>query len=90
MPQLELAHRFLKDVKRWKRSGRSLEPVEEFFRRIERGMWPPAAQYEAHMLHGELEGVWDVHLRQNWILLVQFREGTVEVLRMGTHAELGL
>ena len=53
-------------------------------------MWPPAVQYEAHLLSGDLEGVWDIHLRQNWIVLVKFHEGTVWALRMGTHAELGL
>lgn len=90
MPRLELTHRFLKDVKRWKRSGKDLESLEELLRRIERGMWPPAVQYEAHLLNGDLEGVWDIHLRQNWIVLVAFHEGTVVVLRMGTHAELGL
>ncbi|OGJ63574.1 hypothetical protein A3H90_02850 [Candidatus Peribacteria bacterium RIFCSPLOWO2_02_FULL_55_36] len=90
MPPLEITHRFLKDVKRWKRSGRGLEPLEELFCRIEKGMWPPAVQYEAHLLSGDLEGVWDIHLRQNWIVLVKFHEGTVWALRMGTHAELGL
>lgn len=90
MPRLELTHRFLKDVKRWKKSGRSLELLEELFYRIAKGMWPPAAQYKAHLLRGELEGVWDIHLRQNWIVLVKFDEGTVWALRMGTHAELGL
>lgn len=90
MPRLKLTHRFLKDVKRWKRSGKDLEPLEELLQRIEKGMWPPAVQYEAHLLSGELKGVWDVHLRQNWVLLLHFDAGVVYFLRMGTHAELGL
>lgn len=52
--------------------------------------WPPPARFEPHLLIGPLEGVWDIHLRQNLVLLLQFRAGTVYFLRMGTHAELGL
>ena len=90
MPRLEFTNRFLKDVKRWKKSGKNVQPLEGLFHMIEKGVWPPVAKYEAHLLSGDLEGVWDIHIRQNWIVLAKFHQGTVYVLRMGTHAELGL
>lgn len=52
--------------------------------------WPPPVQFEPHLLVGPFSGVWDIHLRQNWVLLLRFETGTVHFLRMGTHAELGL
>lgn len=52
--------------------------------------WPPPEQCEPHLLQGSFKGVWDIHLRQNWVLLLQFQSGTVYFLRIGTHAELGL
>jgi mRNA interferase YafQ len=89
MPHVEFSKRFLKDVKKWRQSGKNMEPFEEFLRIIQ-DIWPPPARYEAHLLVGPFDGVWDIHLRQNWVLLLQFRTGTVRFLRMGTHAELGL
>ena len=90
MPKIEHTRQFLKDVRKWKRSGKGLEPLEELLRVIQQGTWPLPAQYEAHMLTGMMEGIWDIHLRKNWIVLAEFHEGTVITLRMGTHAELGL
>lgn len=66
-----------------------MEPFDEFVRTV-RLTWPPPAKYEAHLLTGPHEGVWDIHLRQNMVLLLQFRAGTIHFHRMGTHAELGL
>jgi addiction module RelE/StbE family toxin len=52
--------------------------------------WPPSPKFEPHLLIGPFEGVWDIHLRQNWVLLLRFHAGTIHFLRMGTHADLGL
>lgn len=79
----------MKDMKRWRRSGQSMQPFDEFVL-IARNSWPPPAKYEAHMLGGNLEGLWDIHLRQNWVLLLRFENDTLYFVRMGTHADLGL
>lgn len=67
----------------------NMEPFDEFVRTV-RHTWPPPGKFEAHLLSGHFEGIWDIHLRQNWILLLRYHEGTVFFLRMGTHAELGV
>ena len=90
MPQYDLTNHFLKDLKKWKRSGKGIEPLEDLLRMIQEGMWSPIAKYEAHMLMGNLEGMWDIHIRQNWVVLAKFENGIVYILRMGTHADLGL
>lgn len=89
MPLTKFSKGFRKTVRRWKKSGRDMRPLEEFID-VVRTTWPPPAKYEAHLLAGSLEGIWDIHLRQNWVLLLRFDAGVVYFLRMGTHAELGL
>src|SRR3990167_1487634 len=89
MPQLEFKKQFLKDMKKWRRSGKNMEPFNEFVRTI-RHTWPPPPKYEPHLLSGRLEGMWDIRLQQNWVLFLRFHDGTVYFHRMGTHAELGL
>lgn len=89
MPQLKFSRQFLKDVKKWRKSGQSMKLFDEFVA-ITIHIWPPPKQFEPHLLIGPFDGVWDVHLRQNWVLLLRFHAGTVMFLRMGTHAELGL
>ena len=89
MPNVKLTRRFLKDLDKWEKSGKNMSPLDEFINAIHT-IWPPPGKYEAHLLAGEMEGIWDIHLRQNWILLARFHEGTVTLLRMGTHADLKL
>jgi len=89
MPQVEFSRSYLKDLRKWRKSGRSLEPLDEFIRTI-RSTWPPPARYEPHLLAGSLDGLWDIHLRQNWILLLRFHAGTVRFLRLGTHSDIGI
>jgi len=89
MLQHEFTRTFLKDMKRWRKAGKSMQPFEDFLLTI-RETWPPAPKYEAHVLVGSLSGIWDIHLRQNWIVLARFESGVVRFLRMGTHAELSL
>lgn len=89
MQTIEFTKGFRKAVRKWRKSGKGMEPLEEFVD-VVRTTWPPPVKYEAHTLGGSLEGVWDIHLRQNWVLLLSFNKGTIRFLRMGTHAELGL
>ena len=89
MPKCEFTKRFLKDMKKWKQSGSSMEPFFEFLE-IAKKTWPPPAKYESHLMSGRFEGICNVHLRQNWVLFLKYQAGTVEFLRMGTHADLNL
>ncbi len=66
-----------------------MKPFDEFVLTVQ-NIWPPPFKYEAHMLGGKFEGLWDIHLRQNWIVLLQFEDGILYFVRMGTHADLGL
>jgi mRNA interferase YafQ len=87
--QINFPRKFLKDVRKWRKSGQNMALFDEFIILVTH-TWPPPAHYEPHFLQGPFKGVWDVHLRQNWVPLLRFEAGTVRFLEMGTHADLGL
>lgn len=78
-----------KDLIRWKRAGWDMEPFKQFLRDCA-DSWPLPSKYEAHPLHGDLEGVWDIHIRRNWLVLLKKEGNTITLLRTGTHAMLGI
>ena len=81
---------FLRDIKRLKEAGWPMQALTEFLDCLRRGH-PFPEKYQVHELHGELEGVWDGHVRQNWVVLFRYRKkGIIELSRTGTHASLGI
>lgn len=81
---------FDKDVKRLKNSGWDVSKLQKFVGEIRKG--PPFPErYEIHSLQGDMQGVLDGHVVQNWVVLFRFLESnTIEFLRTGTHGYLGL
>ncbi len=65
-----------------------MEPFAVFLRDCQH--WPLPVKYEAHMLIGDQQGIWDIHIRQNWIVLLKKEKDTITLLRTGTHAMLGI
>lgn len=81
-------HQCEKDVRRCKKAGWDMTLFERFMNDCER--WPLPQKYEAHELLGEKKGIWDIHLRQNWLVFLKKEGDTITLLRTGTHASLGL
>ena len=81
-------HQCEKDVRKWKRAGWDLSLFEQFI--ADCAAWPLPKKYEAHELLGEKKGIWDIHLRQNWLIFLKKEGETITLLRTGTHALLGL
>lgn len=52
--------------------------------------WPLSGAYEVHRMKGEMAGVWDAHIRQNWVVLFRKNGDCIYFLRTGTHAMLGI
>ncbi|MFH0770731.1 MAG: type II toxin-antitoxin system mRNA interferase toxin, RelE/StbE family [Candidatus Peregrinibacteria bacterium] len=79
---------FMKDRQRIEESGWNMRLLDEFMRSCKN--WPLPRAYEAHEMKGQMAGVWDAHIRQNWV--VQFRKDsdTILLIRTGTHAMLGI
>jgi addiction module RelE/StbE family toxin len=67
-----------------------MDLFENFLKVVLEDTWPLPRHYRAHLLQGNLKGVWDVHLRHNWVIFFQKKETVITLLRTGTHAYLGI
>lgn len=88
--ELRLHRQFEKDMKRLKKAGWDMKKMQLFLQELRKS--PPYPEhYDIHPLQGELEGTWDAHLAQNWVVFFRpLRPGVIEVMRTGTHAYLGI
>lgn len=89
MYQLEYANSFKKDLKTCKKRGYDLKLLQEAINILqESGKLP--AKYQPHKLSGKLEGLWECHIKSDWLLIWQ-QNDTELILIMtdtGTHADL--
>lgn len=81
-------HQCDKDIARLKKSGWNMDAFATFLRDCQQ--WPLPLRYEAHQLLGEEQGIWDIHIRQNWVVLLKKNGNVITLLRTGTHAMLGI
>lgn len=77
-----------KDLERLKAAGWNMKPFEQFL--LDCVQWPLPKKYEAHQLMGDKDGIWDIHIRQNWIVFLKKEGSVIRLLRTGTHADLGI
>jgi len=80
--------RFEHDWMKLKQSGWNIKLLERFVSTCT--AWPLPKAYEAHQLAGDLTGLWDAHIRQNWVVLFRKEKNDIFLLRTGTHAMLGI
>lgn len=89
MLRIDYARQFKKDLLRLKKAGWKMSTFDEFAD-VLRNQWPLPSRYEAHQLVGDKEGIWDIHIRQNWVLFLKKEGSVITLLRTGTHADLGI
>ncbi|MDD5056144.1 MAG: type II toxin-antitoxin system YafQ family toxin [Candidatus Peribacteraceae bacterium] len=80
--------RFRHDVKKLQKSGMNMDPLRDFISACER--WPLLSSYQTHQLSGDKVGMWDAHIRHNWVVLFEKHPDHILLLRTGTHAALGI
>jgi addiction module RelE/StbE family toxin len=66
-----------------------MHPFDLFIEELQ-SHWPLPAKYETHPMLGDQNGVWDIHIRQHWIVLLKKEGNAITLLRTGTHAMLGI
>ena len=87
MKQIKRHNQFEKDLKKLINSSYKLEPLKELIILLEEGKKLPS-KYKAHELKGDFKGIWDCHIKNNWLLLYIPDDSTVILLRTGTHSDL--
>lgn len=88
--ELLLHRQFKKDLQKLKRAGWNMEQAKAALFVLAEG--PPfPVKYGVHELQGSMQGVYDMHVTHNWLILFCYREkNVIEILRTGTHASINL
>ena len=83
------SRQFKKNLKKMLRRGKDINKLEAVVSMLARGESLPA-RYKDHALSGDLTGLRDCHIENDWIL-IYYIEANVLVLTLsdtGTHADL--
>lgn len=89
MYSLEYATGFKKDLKTCKKRGYDLSILQRVIDLLqETGTLP--AQYHAHKLSGNLAGLWECHIKGDWLLIWQQNDTELILILTdtGTHSDL--
>ena len=78
---------FQKDVKRLKRSGKTIEKLLFVINQIAEGE-KLSRKYRDHSLKGAFKGKRDCHIEDDWILLYSIKDNELILYRTGSHSQL--
>ncbi len=89
MYSIRFTNKFKKDVKRCKKRGYNLLELEYVIDILQNhGKLP--TKYKAHILSGQFLGLWECHLKPDWIMVWHQNDESFTLLFMatGTHSDL--
>lgn len=81
------ATKFRRDVKRLKRQGVDLAPLQAVIV-ILAAAEPLGERYRDHALIGNWRGFHECHLQPDWLLIYRVEGDELQLARTGSHAEL--
>lgn len=89
MYSIEYSGQFKKSLKLAKKRGLSLEPLYRVISILsEKGILPQ--EYKPHILSGKYSGIWECHIKPDWLLLWKQNDEELVLLLLntGTHSDL--
>lgn len=87
MLEIKETTRFVKDIKRMKKRGKSFERYKDIIRRLA-SEEPLPHNFRAHKLQGEWDDFWEGHIEGDWLLIYRKTKEAIILTRTGTHADL--
>ena len=87
MKQLEVHEQFLKDLRKAKLRAKHLQKLFSYVSLLLNGKQLPA-EAKDHQLKGQLKDIRDFHTGGDIIAVYRITEDRIQLLRMGSHAEL--
>ena len=87
MKSLSATNAFKKDAAALARRGYDRAKLDAILRLLAAGE-PLPARCRPHKLQGDWQGVWECHIRPDWLLIYEFTDTTVTLHRTGTHTDL--
>ena len=84
---LDFTNRFKKDVKLCLKRNYNISLLElVLLESREKGELP--LKYKPHLLSGNKDGLWECHIKSNWLMTWYFDKNTIVLVRTGTHSDL--
>ena len=84
---LDFTNRFKKDIKLCLKRNYNISLLEVVLLELrEKGELP--LNYKPHLLSGNKDGLWECHIKSNWLMTWYFDKNTIVLVRTGTHSDL--
>ncbi len=86
---LNYTNQFKKSLKRCQKRGLDISALHTVLEILkEDGKLPE--KYKPHILHGKLEGIWECHIKPDWLLLWNQSDAelTLILIDTGSHSDL--
>jgi mRNA interferase YafQ len=87
MRRLDTTNKFEKDLSRLKRRGKNLDKLEVIVRKL-RLDEVLDARCRPHILSGDWDGFWELHIESDWLLIYEIDDDMIYLVRTGTHSDL--
>lgn len=87
MLRIERTNQFRKDYKLALRRGKKPERIESIIDTLAKQQ-PLAPRHRPHKLTGDLEGYWECHIEPDYLMLYEYVEDAIFLVRLGTHSDL--
>lgn len=89
MYEIKTTNRFNKDLKRCKKRGYELQLLKEVVKLLAKSGRLPQ-KYKPHKLKGNYEGLWECHIKPDWLLVWKQNDQELILLltNTGTHSDL--
>ncbi|MEQ1790367.1 MAG: type II toxin-antitoxin system YafQ family toxin [Rickettsiales bacterium] len=84
---VDTSNKFDKDLSRLKRRGKYLDKLEGIVEKLRVDDILPA-KCRPHILSGDWDGFWELHVEPDWILIYEIDDDTIYLARTGTHSDL--
>jgi mRNA interferase YafQ len=84
---LDYTNRFKKDVKICLKRNYNIALLEAVLLELrEKGELP--LKNKPHLLSGNKDGLWECHIKPDWLMTWYFDKTTIVLVRTGTHSDL--
>jgi|JI61114BRNA_FD_contig_31_2730805_length_368_multi_2_in_0_out_0_1 mRNA interferase YafQ len=84
---LDYTNRFKKEVKICLKRNYNIALLEAVLLELrEKGELP--LKYKPHLLSGNKDGLWECHIKPDWLITWLFDKTTIVLVRTGTHSDL--
>ena len=87
MYEIEFSKRAEKDLKLCSKRGYNKEDLKKVIAFLQETGTVPLT-HRPHRLSGDYDGIWECHIKADWLLLWIVTDKTVTILRTGTHSDL--